>query len=409
MSTPQATLPPEGHAGQHEPLRHSEPEAHIVPVPQSRHTAPPAMTSGTGAPHAVVDADGQVPQHTRASGSLPVPGGLVQLAPDGHIEPKPLQSRHAKSGMGSPHATEPPDAHVGQQVPLAQLMPVPQPPVPRPLQVRQTRPIASSTSGMSIPHATEEGSAHAPQQLKSVLPPPGRSTQVVLPAHIVPVPAQVRHTAPLSASASGMSAPQGTLPAPGQRGQQVPARQSRPLSQRVPSPVHVVLPMQVSGISVPQSTMAGPRQSSVQVHTPATQARPSAQGPMQRPPQPSAVPHAASTGHAGMHSHRPVSGLHSSRGPGQVPTQKPPQPSGSPQAASAAQRGMQVQVPAMQRSGASHIGSQPHVGMHVPFWQTSPRAQVTPTQGVGRQVPARQNSPSGQVTPSQVERGVHVR
>lgn len=367
MSTPQATLPPDGHAGQHEPMRHSEPDAHIVPVPQSRHTVPPAITSGTGAPHAVIDADGQPPQHTRASASLPVPGGLVQLVPDGHIEPKPLQSRHAKSGMGSPQATEPPEAQLGQQVPLAQLMPEPQPPVPRPVQSRHTRPIESRTSGMSVPHATDEGSAHAPQQLKSVLPPPGRSTQAVPPAHIVPVPLQVRQVSPPSSIASGISAPQGTLPAPGHRGQQVPSRQSSPPSQRVPTPVHDVLPMHVSGMSLPQSTMPAARQSSVQVHTPATHARPSAQGPMQSPPQPFGVPHVASSAHSGMHSQRPVSGLHSSRGPGQVPVQKPPQPSGSPHTASAAQRGMQVQVPAMHRAGASHIGSQPQVSMQSPF------------------------------------------
>lgn len=70
---------------------------------------------------------------------------------------------------------------------------------------------------------------------------------------------------------------------------------------------------------------------------------------------------------------------------------------------------MQTQVPAMQREGASHSGSQPQVSTQVPFWQISPRSQVTPKQGLARHAPARQNSPSSQVMPSQAERGVQVR
>jgi hypothetical protein len=68
-----------------------------------------------------------------------------------------------------------------------------------------------------------------------------------------------------------------------------------------------------------------------------------------------------------------------------------------------------MHVPPMQRDGASHSGSQPHVSTQVPFWQISPRSQVTPKQGFSRQVPARQNWPSSQVMPSHAERGVHVR
>lgn len=48
MSTPQATLLALGHCGQHEPPMQLEPLGHMVPVPQSRQTTPPAIWSGTG-------------------------------------------------------------------------------------------------------------------------------------------------------------------------------------------------------------------------------------------------------------------------------------------------------------------------------------------------------------------------
>jgi hypothetical protein len=263
---------------------------------------------------------------------------------------------------------------------------------------------------MSMPHGTVEADGHAPQQTRSVgRLVPGGLTQLSVAGHAVPVPVQSRHTRPSPSRGSRIGSPQATSRVAGQRGQHEPMRHSAPVGHRVPVPVQVALPMQLSGTSSPQSTMSGVRHVSVQVHMPATQVRPSVQGPSQRPPQPSESPHAASAAQLGMHSQRPVSGLHSSRGPAQGPTQKPPQPSGSPHAASAAQRGMHVHTPAMQRSGAMHGGSQPQVCTQLPFWQTSPRAQVTPKQGFGRQVPARQNSPSAQLTPSHAERGVQVR
>ena len=407
MSTPQATAV--GQRGQQAPLRQSLPDAHIVPLPQSRQTTPSPITSGTGMPQATVDAAAHAPQQTRAPEPL-VPGGLMQLVPAEQRLPKPEHVRHAEAGMGSPQATLPPEAQFAQQVPLAppvQDVPEPQPPVPKPEHVRQMAPLASRTSGMRVPQGTLEGSAQPPQQVRST-PPPGLSTQAPL-LHIVPVPLQSRHTAPAALRASGMGMPQPTLPAAPHAGQQLPSRHSLPAAQRVPSPVQAMLPMHVAGMSMPQSTIAGAMQSSVHVHDPATQLRPSVHGPLQAPPQPSGAPHIAPGAQLGMHSQSPVSGLHSSDAPGQVPGQKPPQPSGAPQAASAAQRGTQTHEPPMQRAGATHAGSQPQVSMQVPFWQISPRSQVTPKHGFGRQLPARQNSPAAQVTPSQAERGVQVR
>lgn len=221
---------------------------------------------------------------------------------------------------------------------------------------------------MSIPHGTVEAAGQAPQHTRSVgRLVPGGLTQLRLDGHAVPTPVQSRQVRPRPSRGSGIRSPHATSRAAGQSGQHEPIRHSAPLGQRVPVPGQVLLPMQLSGTSVPQSTMSGARQSSVQVQTPATQVRPSVHGPSHRPPQPSEVPHAASAGQRGMHSQRPVSGLHSSLGPAQGPTQKPPQPSGSPHAASAAQRGMQVHTPAMQRSGATQAGAQSHVSTQVPF------------------------------------------
>lgn len=285
----------------------------MVPVPQSRHTTPSPITSGTGMPQATLEVEGQPPQQTRAAEPL-VPGGLMQLVPLAHMLPKPEHMRHAEDGIGSPQPTLPADGQFAQQVPPippVHEVPEPQPPVPKPVQVRQTAPVASRTSGMRVPQGTDDGSAHPAQQARST-PPPGRLVQLVPLPHIVPVPLQVRHTAPEASRASAMSAPHATLPAPGQRGQQSPSMQSLPEGQRVPSPTQLELPMQVAGIGVPQSTMPGERQPSVQVHAPATQARPRSQGPEHAPPHPSGAPHIASGAQLGMHSQRPVSGLHSS-------------------------------------------------------------------------------------------------
>ena len=264
-------------------------------------------------PHATVDADAHVPQHTRVAEPL-VPGGLMQPVPLAHMLPKPEHMRHAEEGIASPHATLPAEGQFAQQVPPAPPVhdvPDPQLPVPKPVQARQIAPPASRTSGIRVPQGTDEGSAHPPQQVRSVAP-PGRSTQAVPLPHMLPVPLQVRHTAPEASRASGMSTPHATLPAPGQRGQQSPSMQSLPDAQRVPSPVQIELPMQVAGIATPQSTMPAERQSSVQVHAPATQVRSRSHGPVHGPPHPSGAPHTASGAQLGMHSHKPVSGLHSS-------------------------------------------------------------------------------------------------
>ncbi len=261
-----------------------------------------------------------------------------------------------------------------------------------------------------MPHGTLEAAAQAPQQTRSsgaLIP--GGLVHVVPAVHIAPTPGQVRHARPVVSIAAGIVSPHGTALAAAQLGQHASMRQVAVPSQRVPRPVQSMLPMQVSGMSVPQSTISAARQPSPHSQAPATHVRPSVHGPSHSPPQPSDVPHVASMGQLGMHSQRPVSGLHSSRGPGHGPTQKPPHPSGAPHAASAGQRGTHVQRPAMQRSGGMHGGSQSHVGTQVPFWQISPRAQVTPKHGLGRQVPARQNSPSAHVMPSHAERGVHVK
>ena len=50
---PQATLLGAGHDGQHAPLVHVEPAAHIVPVPHVRQTVTPsvAISEGIAMPH----------------------------------------------------------------------------------------------------------------------------------------------------------------------------------------------------------------------------------------------------------------------------------------------------------------------------------------------------------------------
>ncbi len=219
-----------------------------------------------------------------------------------------------------------------------------------------------------MPQGTLEAAAHAPQHTRSVgALMPGGLTHVSAPVHIEPTPVQSAHVRPVVSTESAITSPQGTALAAAQPGQHASITQVDPGSQRVPRPAQSMLAMHVSGMSVPQSTMSAAMQSSRHVHAPDTHVRPLGHGPSQRPPQPSESPHAASSAHDGMHSQRPVSGLHSSRAPGQVPTQNPPQPSGSPHAASAAQRGVQMHVPPTQRAGASHAGSQSHVATHVPF------------------------------------------
>lgn len=413
---PHATLPADGQLAQHiggVPVQ-VPPVQPPVPVPgQSRHSTPPTITSGMSMPHGMDEADGHEPQQTRVPPPV-VPGGFTHAVPAAHIVPKlhaPGAPRHGGVGtvmpQGVPLAAGQFAQHIGG-VPV-QVPPV-HPPVPVPGQSRHSVPPGPMTSGMSVPHGTDEAAGHAPQHTRAVgALVPGGFTQVVGAVQSEPTPVHARHGLPSSSMAPGMVIPHGIEPGASQPGQHAPPRHSSVPSQRVPSPVHGIEPEHVSGTSSPQSTMPGATQVVVQVQTPATHARSRSQGPLQRPPQPSESPHMASVAQLGMHSQRPVSGLHSSCAPGHGPTQNPPQPSGSPQAASAAQRGMHTQLPAMQRAGASHAGSQSHVSMHVPFWQTSPRAHVTPKHGFGRHVPARQNSPSAHVMPSHAERGVQVK
>lgn len=85
---------------------HVDPLGHIVPVVHVRQTLPSvASTSGTCTPQATLLALAQLPQHSRAVGSV-VPGGFTQLVPVGHIEPTPVHVRHAGEGIVMPQATD---------------------------------------------------------------------------------------------------------------------------------------------------------------------------------------------------------------------------------------------------------------------------------------------------------------
>lgn len=232
---------------------------------------------------------------------------------------------------------------------------------------------------------------------------------VVPGSHDVPTPVQLRHVRPSESLTLVIASPQAVALAAGHGGQHAPSRHSPPASHRVPRPVHASPPAHVAGMSTPHATSLAARHSRLHSQRPSTQPCPRGHAPSQRPPQPSGAPHAASGAHEGTHSQSPVSGLHSSSALAHGPQQNPPQPSGVPHAASAGQRRTQAHTPPMQRSGAAHGGSQPHVATQRPSWQTAPRSHVTPAHGFVMHAPARQNCPSGQRTPSHRERGVHVR
>lgn len=261
-----------------------------------------------------------------------------------------------------------------------------------------------------MPQATEDAAGQLPQQTRSVpAPVPGGLRQVWPLGQSLPTPEQLRQALPLvSPTGLGMGVPHAMSRAFAQFGQHSLPTQPVPERQSVPVPLQAWVPMQVAGIASPHVTALAARHWSVHAHAPSTHIRPPVHGPSQRPPQPSASPQFASV-QAGMQSHCPVSGLHTSWLPGHVPLQKPPQPSGVPQAASGAQLGTHWQRFAMQRSGGVQAGSQAQVSTQLPFWQTSPGLQLTPKQGFWMHSPARQNSPSSQVTPSHAERGVQVR
>jgi hypothetical protein len=301
---PQPTLLADGQLGQHAPAVQVAPLAHIVPVPHVRHTVPSeAITEGTVMPQPTLAALAQLPQHSRSVGSA-MPGGFTQLVPVGHIEPTPVHVRHVGDGIGAPHITALAAAQVGQHVPVAppvQVLPAPQPIVPKPVHVRQTWPIASSTFGIAMPHATVAGSAQLPQHSCTVgmL---GGTTQLVGDAHIVPRPLQVRHAWPAASTWFGTVTPHATELAAGQGGQHEPiASHVAPAGQRVPVPGHVMLPMHVAGRLMPQSTIAGATHAEVHVHVPATHASPPAHGPMQWPPQPLSSPHIEAPVQVGTH------------------------------------------------------------------------------------------------------------
>ncbi len=99
----------------------------------------------------------------------------------------------------------------------------------------------------------------------------------------------------------------------------------------------------------------------------------------------------------------PATGSQVCRGSAQVPMQRPPQPSSAPQAASAGQRGSQTQRPKTQRSLAprAHGVAQPQVSMQAPFEQICPSGQRTPAQGLATHIPRTHTSPMAQETPSQ--------
>lgn len=93
---------------------------------------------------------------------------------------------------------------------------------------------------------------------------------------------------------------------------QRPAVQTLPEGQRVPVP-HEGPPAQMLGTGAPQSTpsaaeAAGHRGAHSQSRVSVLQRSPTAQPPLQRPPQPSSAPHIASAGHRGVHAQVPVIG-----------------------------------------------------------------------------------------------------
>jgi hypothetical protein len=403
-----------GQTGQHPLPVHDDPLGHMVPVLHVRQTTPSAaITSGTGMPHGTLLGLAQAPQHSRSVGSV-VPGGVTQLVPSGHIEPKPVHVRHVGEGTGSPHATLLAGGHVGQHVPVVppvHVLPAPQPIVPEAPHVRHTWPAASSTSGTSMPHGTVAGSAHGAQHSRAVSSVvPGGLTHVRPGLHREPTPVQLRHVLPAASRAAGIGVPHGYSLGAEQIGQHAPiASQSLPSGQCVPVPGHATPPMHVGRSATPQSTVSGGAQVSVQVQLPLTHMRLPGHGPRQRPPHESSSPHAEPGVHEGKHWQRPVSGLQTSCAPLHAPLQKPPHPSGAPQSASAGQCGMHTQRLSMQRCGGVHAGEHPHVSTQVPFAQTWPAAQCTPKHGFAMQSPARQNCPSGHVTPSQSECGVQVK
>jgi hypothetical protein len=157
----------------------------------------------------------------------------------------------------------------------------------------------------------------------------------------------------------GMSRPQGTVPGvtaghDGMQSQRPSALQRSPGLQRVPTPGQLA-PEHALRMFCPQSTVLAGGHIGMHSQRPITQRLPEGHRvpvPHDGPPMhtfgtgaPQSTPSAADVGgHRGAHSHVRVSVLHCSPTP-QPPLQRPPQPSSAPQAASVAQRGVHEHVP----------------------------------------------------------------
>ncbi len=111
--------------------------------------------------------------------------------------------------------------------------------------------------------------------------------------------------------------------------------------------------------------------------------------------------------HEGTHTQRPPEHVWPV---GQVPVQSPPHPLGVPHAAPAGHVALQgTQAPPTQRVPAAQGEAQVHESTQRPSTQRSPAVHVTPAQGLTTQRPATQTVPLRQVTPAQGSGGAQVR
>lgn len=150
--------------------------------------------------------------------------------------------------------------------------------------------------------------------------------------------------------------------------------------------------------------------------------------PGQRPPHPSAVPHATPAGQFGTHRHVPF--VQRSIGLVHTPVgQRPPHPLGAPHMPVAGQLGTHGQRPMVHAPPPGHtpvlhvppqpsepphmpvggqLGTHAHVSMQVPFEHTKPVGQVTPSHKLRMQRPPAQNIPASQTTSAQGSGATHV-
>jgi hypothetical protein len=102
--------------------------------------------------------------------------------------------------------------------------------------------------------------------------------------------------------------------------------------------------------------------------------------------------------HEGTHTQRPPEHVWPV---GQVPLQSPPQPLGVPHAAPAGQVALHgTQAPPTQRVPAAQGVAQVHESTQRPSTQRSPAVHVTPAQGLATQRPATQTVPRAQAIPA---------